>query len=136
MALGHMHYCTGLMVSHTLRSCPEIPSQDMTGRRAGEVGQRAPDQPSPCIHLLPVEKGGCWDLTPSLRTSENTWLCVKRKVGCQGGSEPWLAGSLAPTTPKLLASIRARCGQCVLSRMLAPGLAKIEPWAESWVHLG
>lgn len=35
----------------------------------------------------------------SLRTSEKYEPDVKRKVGFQGGSEPWLAESPAPNTP-------------------------------------
>lgn len=60
-----------------------------------------PGQHSPYVYPLPAEKEGFWDLMLSLSTNEKSWPCVKRKVGFQGGSEPRVAGSAAPTTPKV-----------------------------------
>lgn len=66
----------------------------------------------------------------SLRTSNKWWPWIKRKVGFQSGSEPWLAGSPAPSTLKG-PSFRARCGQLVRNRLLVPQPMDTEFWAES-----
>lgn len=64
-----------------------IPSQDVMGGegRTGKTIRRVPDQPSPRRYPPPAEVGGFSGPMLGLRTSEQSWPCVKRKVGSQRG---------------------------------------------------